>query len=144
VTTDPDDAPGRGRLRFLLGAAGLLAVPVLVVWWPGCREYPPVTSRDALTQMKLLYSACNTKDVERLTRVELGAAKLAREGKLSPPEQEAFAHVIGLAKGGEWTDAEAAAFKFAQDQVGQGDPAAAADHHDHPAGKKKVPKGPAR
>ena len=39
---------------------------------------------------------------------------------MSPAEQEAFAKIIGMAKAGDWERAEKAAFKFAQDQVGQG------------------------
>ena len=123
VITNDDDAPDRGRLGKLLGVAGLVAIPLLVVWWPGCREYPPVSSREGLQMMKLLYAACNTRDPQRLSQVEQGTSKLAREGKLTQEEQEAFGKILALARAGEWEDAEKAAFKFAQDQVGQGHPA---------------------
>lgn len=88
--------------------------------------------------MKLLYTACNTKDPARLAKVEQGVEKATRSGKLSPPEQEAFAKILGMAKKGDWQDAEKAAFKFAQDQVGRGHPAPKTDGHDH---KGKTPKG---
>jgi hypothetical protein len=114
-------AAGRG--------AGLLAIPLLIDWWPGCRQYPAVSSEEGLYLMKLLYTACNTKDTARLTKVEQGVEKASREGKLSPPEQEAFAKIVGMAKKGEWQDVERAAFKFAQDQVGQGHPAPKMDDH---------------
>jgi hypothetical protein len=122
VITEPEDPSDRGRLRWLLAIAGLLAVLVLGMRWPGCREYPAVTSREAMTQMKLLYSACNTQDPERLTRVEQTLAKLRHDGKLSLPEQDAFARIIDKAKQGRWAEAEAAALRFAQDQIGQGRP----------------------
>jgi len=133
VTSDAsaEDTPDRSRLRRLLGVAGLLVVPLLLIWWPGCRQYPALTSKEAMQQMKLLYSACNTKDAERLGRVRQGVEKLSREGKLSPAEQEAFAVIVGMAKAGDWERAEKAAFKFAQDQVGRGHPAPDDRDHDH-------------
>lgn len=97
-------------------------IPLLVIWWPGCREYPAVTSEEGMYLMQLLYTACNTKDPVRLTKTEQGVEKATHEGKLSMAEQKAFAKIIGLAKQGQWQDAEKAAFKFAQDQVGQGHP----------------------
>lgn len=127
---DPEAADPR-RLRRLLGLAGVLAIPFVVLWWPGCRQYPAVTSAESLYFMKLLYTACNTKDPARLAKVEQGVAAARSAGKLTPAEQEAFARIVGLAKEGRWEDAERAAFKFAQDQVGQGHPAPKSDHHDH-------------
>ena len=86
--------------------------------------------------MKLLYAACNSKDPARLARVEQGMEKMTRESKLAPAEQEAFAKIIGMAKAGEWERAEKAAFKFAQDQVGQG----SAETHVQEQHDKKSPK----
>jgi len=138
-----DEVPDRRRLYRLGGTAGVLLVPLVVIWWPGCREYPAVTSKESLQNMKLLYSACNTKDTERLGRVEKGVEKLTRDGKLSPNEQEAFAKITGMARAGNWNDAEKAAFKFAQDQVGQGDPGPDrhADHEHHKPPPRKKTKG---
>ena len=137
MTTDRDDGGAPPSTKWLVRAMLLLAVPLVVVWWPGCRQYPAVTSKDALGLMKLLYAACNTRDPARLAKVEQGAEKLAREGKLSPPERDSFADIIGMAKGGDWERAEQSAFRFAQDQVGVGHPDA--HDHDHPppkAGRK--------
>ena len=131
ISDHGDDAPDRRRLWRLVGLAGVLAVPLAVIWWPGCRHYPAVTSEESLYLMKLLYTACNTKDPARLAEVERGVEKATRAGKLSPPEQEAFAEIIGTAKNGEWQEAERAAFRFAQDQVGRGHPAPESDGHRH-------------
>ena len=120
MNSNHDDTPDRRRIWWLSGAAGLLAVPLLVLWWPGCRQYPPVTSKESLGLIKLLYTACNTKDPARLAKVEQGMDKAISQGKMTPPEQAAFHQIIGLAKAGDWKRAEKAAFKFAQDQVGQG------------------------
>lgn len=116
----PENARQRARLRWLLAAMALLAVAVALVWWPGCRQYPPVTSRENLSLMKLLYSACSAQDPARLAKVEQGVARASREGKMTEPEQQAFAKVIALAREGQWREAEKAALRFAQDQVGQG------------------------
>lgn len=122
VTTEPeDDVRAQARLKWLL-IAGAVAVGLIiaVAIWSGRPEYPAVTSEESLGLMKLLYAACNTKDPIRLAKVEEGVDKSSRDGKLSPGEQEAFSKIIGMAKGGDWERAEKAAFKFAQDQIGQG------------------------
>jgi len=143
VSTNHDDEnPSSRRLWRLVGVAGVLAIPLLVIWWPGCRQYPSLTSKEGMQQMKLLYAACNTKDTERLGRVEQGVEKMTREGKLSPAELEAFSKIIGMAKASDWERAEKAAFKFAQDQVGQGHPAP--DEHDHHHDKKPQKGNPKR
>jgi hypothetical protein len=98
-------------------AAALLAVPVLVIWWPGCRQYPRATSKESIRLMKLVYTACNTKDKARLAKAEQAVEKAAREGQLSPPEQEAFRKILDQARAGDWAAAEKASFRFAQDQL---------------------------
>ncbi len=141
MTSNDEDEPGRSRLRWLLGIVLLLSVPLTVIWWPGCRQYPAVTSQESLQHMKLLYAACNTRDTQTLDRVEKGVERLTQEGMLSPAEQQAFARIIGMAKAGDWERAEQAAFKFAQDQVGQGN--AEPNHTEDHANDKKgaTPKG---
>lgn len=114
---DADDDLAAQRWRRLLILLGVLLIPALVLYWPGCKQYPEVTSKEALSLMKLLYAACNTQDTARLTRVEQGVAKAVREGKMSDREQEAFRRVIDLARGGDWKGAEKASFRFAQDQI---------------------------
>jgi hypothetical protein len=90
---------------------------LVLVWWPGCRQYPEVSSKEALTLLKQLYTACNTRDPARLSRVEQRVEKVAREGKLTPKEQDAFRRILARAKAGDWKQAEQASFRFAQDQV---------------------------
>lgn len=130
-----DDKPGRSRLRRLLLVMALLAVPLAVVWWPGCRQYPPVSSKESLKLMKLLYAACNTRDEKRLAEVERRLSELEREGKVTPQEKAGYDRIIGTARAGNWEKAEAAAFKFAQDQVGVGHPSSDGEH-DHPQNNK--------
>ncbi len=67
--------------------------------------------------MRLLYTACNTQDNKRLSRVEQEFEQAKRQGKLSSAEQDAFQAILDLAKAGEWKRAEQASFRFSQDQV---------------------------
>lgn len=130
ITNPVEDTPAPRR-PWLFGTAGLLALGCLVVWWPGCRQYPAVTTPDSLRLMKLLYAACNTQDPRRLGQVEVGVASLTRAGRLAPPETAAFGKIIGLARAGDWKAAEQASFRFAQDQVGVGHPAPTDHDHKH-------------
>lgn len=118
MTTEPEN---RSRLRWMLGLLAVLLFAVLLVWWPGCRTYPPVRSRESLDLIKLVYTACNTKDAARLANAEKAVEKLRADGKLSEQEDKAFTRIIGLAKGGDWATAEKEALRFAQDQVGAGE-----------------------
>ena len=135
-----DDESGGSRRRWLVGAMVILAIPLAVIWWPGCRQYPPVSSKESLELMKLLYSACNTKDEKRLAEVEKGVEQLTREGKMKPAEREGFDKISRMARAGKWEQAEDAAYKFAQDQVGVGHPDPDGRDHDHDK-KGKTPKG---
>jgi hypothetical protein len=112
-----DESPQNTRLRVLLTCLGVLTVLVLFVWWPGCRQYPRVTSKESLRLMKLLYTACNTRDPVRLATVEQGVEKSTREGKLTETEQNAFRYILDLARSSHWEQAEKASLRFAQDQV---------------------------
>lgn len=139
ITNREVATPDRGRLWLV---AGTLFVLLAVVWWPGCRKYPAVTSKESLGLVKLLYAACNTRDEKRLARAEERLTKLVQEGALSEPEREAFAEIVSTARAGQWERAEKAAFRFAQDQIGQGSESTRVhESHDHPhdpkAGKAK-------
>jgi hypothetical protein len=106
------------------GLLALSAAAVALGLWLNRRQYPPVTSREALHALQLLNTACNTRDGKRLADAERRLADLDRQGKLSPGEKVGFEAIVGLAKAGRWAEAEAAAFRMAQDQVGVGHPAA--------------------
>ncbi|MBM4073549.1 MAG: hypothetical protein FJ271_32200 [Planctomycetes bacterium] len=112
-----DEPESRSRFKWLLVTLATLAVAVTVVWWPGCKQYPEVTSAESLSLMKLLYNACNTRDLDKLSRVEQGIDRLASEGKMSAGEQDAFRAIIAIAKQGDWQRAQERSLRFARDQV---------------------------
>jgi hypothetical protein len=114
-----------------------MLIPLLNMWWPGCRQYPAVSSRESLLLMRLLNTACNTRDEKRLAEVDRRLAELERQGRVTPAEKAGFDRIIGMAKAGDWEDAEKAAFKFAQDQVGQG--GGSPDRHDDHEHHKNPP-----
>ncbi len=116
------DEHNRSRLYvFVVVAAGLL-LTLIVVWWPGCRHYPIVTSSKSLELLKRLYVACNTRDAALLAKVAADIETLSGEGKLSAAEYDVFQTIIRDAQAGNWEKAERAALQFAQDQVGRGFP----------------------
>jgi hypothetical protein len=114
---DHDEEHQPGRQRKLIAIMLVLALIAAYLWWPSFKTYPEVTSRESLQLMKLLYTACNTQDVNRLNKVEADLQKLVTAKKMTTTEQDAFTRNITLAKNGAWKDAEKASFKFAQDQV---------------------------
>lgn len=122
MTSDSHDDERPSKLRWLLGVVVLLAVPLVIIWWPGCREYPPASSPEALEVMKLVYTACNTRSEQRLTEAEKKASQLAQEGKLSAQEQALIGEWITKARAGGWDEVADAAFRYFEDQVGVGSP----------------------
>lgn len=111
------------RRWWTAAAAVALSIVAVAIWWPGRRDYPAVTSREALYHLKLLHTACGARDERRLAEVEAGVERLSGDGTLTVAERAGFNSIIGLAKEGNWEQAQQAAFKFAQDQVGRGHPA---------------------
>lgn len=106
--------------RWLLtGLAGVLLVAVVVVWWPGCREYPVATSRESMELIKLLFVGCNMKDPARIQLVESRLEALKHEGGVTSGERKAYDRIIALTRASQWSEAERAALQFARDQVGR-------------------------
>jgi hypothetical protein len=112
--TDTDDGRRFDRRHALLA---VLVAGLALVWWPGCRKYPEVTSPRSLTLMRALYTACSSRSPERLAKVERGVEDAAGGGAMTDSERAAFRSIIEQARGGDWEGAERAAFRFAQDQV---------------------------
>jgi hypothetical protein len=103
-----------------LGLLAMLLVPLAVMYWPGCRQYPPASSAEALRLSKLVYAAANTKDPKRLDQAAARIEKAAAAGELSATEAEAFRAMVADMRAGRWSAAEQASFRYAEDQIGQG------------------------
>ena len=116
VNSEADGAPNR-RFTILASAAAALALVAAIVWWPGCRQYPPLQSQESLRVLELLNSACNTRNASLLAEADSRLAKLDAAGKLGAAEKAGFESIISLGKAGEWKRAEAKALRMASDQV---------------------------
>jgi hypothetical protein len=112
---------------------GILTIAIALIWRPGCRYYPPITSPEGMQVVKLLYTACNTQDPVRLSQAQQQLSALQAQGKITGRELAAFESIIQLAKAGEWKKAEMQSYRFVEDQVGRGHPAPERRPHDHHA-----------
>ncbi len=106
------------RSKWLLFAALLLALWFL--WGPRWRQYPPVSSPEALTLIKLFYNASSARDPQRMVTAQQRLKSLIESGQLTPAEQTAFERVVTLIQKQEWERAQRACLQFADDQIGLG------------------------
>lgn len=83
----------------------------------GCREHPQVTSRESLEFIKQVYTACNTRNQERLNACKNKLDNMVAEGQLSEAEQNSFRRILGSAESGDWETAQRSSLQFARDQV---------------------------
>lgn len=97
--------------------AGSATILVVCLTLSGCGRHPKATTRESLDLIKQVYTACNTKNIDRLTACEKRFAELRESGKLSDNEAASFQKAIGLAKDSKWQQAQDLALRFAQDQV---------------------------
>lgn len=121
--------PGRGRRGRVQGRGPvsaivlvLLFIALALVWAPRWRYYPPVTSPEALTLIKLLYTACNTRDAGKLDDVESRVQVLVESKSISAAERKSFEQIIAQARRGAWDAAQRNSLRFAEDQLGRGSP----------------------
>jgi hypothetical protein len=95
----------------------VLPVLLLVMLALGCRQHPKATSRESMEFIKQVYTACNTKNRERLDACVTKLSELESDGKISKKEVESFERVIEIAKKGDWESAQRVSLQYAQDQV---------------------------
>lgn len=67
--------------------------------------------------IKQAYTACNTKNSQRLAATESRFQELVADGLLSEEEQKAFQEILDLAHDGNWEKAQNRAFSFAKSQI---------------------------
>jgi len=96
--------------------AGVIVLAVIAISVRGCGRYGEV---NALTYQhaKALYSACNSRDPERLrTCTSMIAAAESGEG-ISSTESGYLKAIIDTADAGQWDDAQAMARQLMVDQT---------------------------
>ncbi|HAC92413.1 MAG TPA: hypothetical protein DCF63_17555 [Planctomycetaceae bacterium] len=103
----------RNLVRPIFGAYGLCVILLL----SGCHQQPEVNSREAMDLIKQVYTACNTKNAQRLSDSQKQFNQLLEEKLLSPAEESAFRKIFQLAQDDQWEAAQDQALSFAQAQV---------------------------
>lgn len=98
-------------------ALGLCSALLALLTCSGCREHPRVTSRESLDLIKQVYTACNTRNVQRLDKCKADIAELSQSGQLTVAEKNSFERIMQLAEAGDWEKAQLKSLQFARDQV---------------------------
>jgi hypothetical protein len=102
---------------------GVVIILLVIVWRPGCRTYPAVSSREGMQLIKRLCTVCNSRDPAKLAVLEKDLGELAKSGKITESEKSTFDAIIAMGRAGKWEKAEKAALQLADDQVGNRPPA---------------------
>lgn len=95
----------------------ICTVSLIAIMLAGCRDHPRVTSRESLDLIKQVYTACNTRNTERLSKCKQAISELSENGQLSEAEKSSFQSIVDLAEAGDWQTAQAESLQFARDQV---------------------------
>lgn len=102
------------RTRSRPGAAWLLAAALLTPWLPGCGQAQVAADHRELILM--LATAASTRDAVLLDRAASEVDGLAAGGELAEEEGQAFAAIVGAARGGDWERAQALAYALRDGQ----------------------------
>lgn len=103
------------RRRLLCAALVLHVIPIVTI--SGCRDYPRVATAEAQVLIQKFYTACNTKNDDRLNDCKKTFETLKAANRLTPGEIEGFEKIISLATDDQWSSAANEAMRFAEDQV---------------------------
>jgi hypothetical protein len=101
------------RLSLNGGALGVLVILLLV----GCNTQPRATTAESMELIKKVYTACNTKNTERLEKAEAELKTLVDQQLISEDERVEFESIITQAREGQWEKAQNRALSFAEAQV---------------------------
>jgi hypothetical protein len=94
-----------------------VALTVGVILVTGCQKYSEVSSPEGLAIVRALYTACSSRNGERLTTVERRIHAALRDGDISRSDVEDFVAIIRQAEQGNWERAIRNSYRYAQDQV---------------------------
>lgn len=103
--------------KSLFGLILFLSTMTLASMFVGCGSVPTVTTPESQELILRFYTACNTKNPERLKSAIEIYRGLIDKNLVSLQEQASFNEVISLAEKGRWQDAADEAYAFSQSQV---------------------------
>ncbi len=98
---------------FINAVLGVLVMLMLV----GCNTQPQATTAESMELIKQVYTACNTKNMERLEKAEAKLKTLVDQQVISEDERVEFESIIAQARAGQWEEAQSRALSFAEAQV---------------------------
>jgi hypothetical protein len=91
---------------------------------PGCSRDPTVTSKESLTIVKALWSACSAKNPQWLDTAKQRIERGFREQKVSAEERDVMLAIVALGESGRWDEGTRRSRAFLEAQIGRGKPAA--------------------
>ncbi|HMO13248.1 MAG TPA: hypothetical protein PKD64_01460 [Pirellulaceae bacterium] len=105
------------RTAWTLLALVVLGGIAVYLWMPRLSLYPKVTHLEADKLMRQLYTACSSKDEQRLAAAHERFQKLIEADTISLAERKVFEKIFKTAQTGSWEKAATECLRFAQDQV---------------------------
>ena len=94
-----------------------VALLLAVILISGCNHHPVVSSPESQVLIQRLYTACNTRNVERLTAAVKIYDQLKESSKVLEAESKIFDQIINLAREDRWEEAAETSLRFAEGQV---------------------------
>jgi ribosome biogenesis protein Tsr3 len=96
---------------------GVVLFVSAIAWWYGRSNYPEASTPKSLHMIRALYTACSSRNFDRLATVEKLVIEAGEQGELTDEERASFAEIIATARDASWEQAADASYRFAQDQV---------------------------
>jgi hypothetical protein len=110
------------RTSLTLATLVILGLIAVYLWMPRWPQYPVITHPEADLLVRQLYTACSSRDDQRLAAAGQRFQALVEGAAISPAERQAFERIFDMAKAGNWDIAAKASLRFAEDQVGRAKP----------------------
>jgi hypothetical protein len=105
--------PNRSTSLMIFAGAIVVATAAL----PSCNRSPAVSSPESQRLIQRFYTACNTRNSERLEAAIQTYEQLIAQSKVGQAESEIFDRIINLARNDQWEQATETGLRFAEGQV---------------------------
>jgi len=83
----------------------------------GCNAQPRATTAASMELIKQVYTACNTRNMERVEKADAKLKTLVDQQLISEGERVEFESILSQARAGQWAEAQRRALSFAEAQV---------------------------